>query len=61
MYRDEETTSTREKETQDDELKKVEIKNKEKTYLDGVFSYLCSLEQEPSSDLHFLGRANTRR
>ena len=50
MYREEETTSTREKETQDDELKKVEIKNKEKTYLDGVFSYLCSLEQEPSSD-----------
>ena len=50
MYREEEAPRTREKETQDDELKKVEIKNKEKTYLDGVFSYLCSLEQEPSSD-----------
>ena len=42
--------NSREKETHDDALKKVEIKNKEKTYLDGVFNYLCSLEQEPSSD-----------
>lgn len=42
--------NSREKETQDDALKKVEIKNKEKTYLDGVFNYLCNLEQEPSSD-----------
>lgn len=33
-----------------EELKKVEIKNREKYYFENVFKSLCDLEKEPSSD-----------
>ena len=34
----------------DDEMNKVEIKNREKVYFEDVFKELCALEKEPSSD-----------
>ena len=34
----------------DDEMNKVEIKNREKLYFENVFKELCALEKEPSSD-----------
>ena len=36
--------------TFEEELNKVEIKNREKFYLENVFKELCALEKEPSSD-----------
>lgn len=38
------------KSSRDEELDKIEIKNKEKFYFDNVFNYLCDLQEEPSSD-----------
>ena len=34
----------------EDEVKQVEIKNREKFYFESVFKELCALEKEPSSD-----------
>ena len=34
----------------EEEVSKVEIKNREKFYFENVFKYLCALEKEPSSD-----------
>ena len=36
--------------TQQEKMDKIEIKNKEKLYFEGVFQYLCDLEKEKSSD-----------
>ena len=36
--------------TFEEELNKVEIKNREKFYFENVFKELCALEKEPSSD-----------
>ena len=34
----------------EEEVSKVEIKNREKFYFESVFKELCALEKEPSSD-----------
>ena len=41
---------SRQKETQEQKLEKVEIKSSEKVRLNAVFNQLCALEEEPSSD-----------
>jgi Ca2+-binding EF-hand superfamily protein len=47
---DRDRVSKKEKQTQEERMNELEIKNKEKAYLEEVFAYLCDLEKEASSD-----------